>query len=66
MNQKASRLFAVILIFAAGLWLFVPVHEFLRAWGRLVLIAGFEGRVELELMPIVQKQIRVLGSLLSG
>jgi hypothetical protein len=33
LNQKASRLFAVILGFAAGLWLLVPLHEFLHAWG---------------------------------
>jgi threonine dehydrogenase-like Zn-dependent dehydrogenase len=31
--------------------------------GRLVLVAGFEGTVELDLMPIIYKQLKVLGSI---
>jgi len=41
-----------------GLWM-------LGLGGRLILVAVFEGRVELDLMPIIVKQAKVLGSLLT-
>lgn len=40
-----------------GLWMLRPFS------GRLVLIAAFEGTVELDLMPVIQKEVRVSGSL---